>query len=70
MDKRVEEAREKAKRGRARAYQTHVFDGCDDHCNMEATQWDVAHHRAHCGEDIETVLERLVVECTRDAGGD
>ena len=67
MDKRVEEAREKAKRGKAHAYQTHVSDGRDD---LDAYQWEanIIEHIAE--QDIETVLEGLVVDALRDAGGD
>ena len=67
VDKRVEEAREKAKRGKARAYQTHMPDGRDD---LDAYQWEanIIEHIAE--QDIERVLERLVVDALRDAGGD
>ena len=67
LDKKVEEIREAAKRGKERAYQTHVSDGRDDG-EAYRSQASFIEHIAE--QDIETAFEGLIVDALRDAGGE
>ena len=66
-DKRVEEIQERAKRWEERASQSHLADGRDDVDGYSSEITSIEHYTA---QDIDTVLEALIAERLRDAGGD
>ena len=67
VDQKVEEIHEQARRRKERAYQTHAPEEGGD-VNDYLSEVSIIEHFAE--RDIETVLEGLIVENLRDAGGE
>ena len=67
LDRRVEEIREAAKRGKERAYQIHVSDGRDDMEDYRSQASPIEHSAK---PEIQRAFKGLIVDAIRDAGGE